>query len=239
MHLHTLGSDGIGTPEQIAENALKAGLDGFVITDHHHTYTAESLEVARVARSHGLMVFHGCEYSTSMGHLLIYGVDVEHFGFGYYPDTQYVINAVNAAGGRCIPAHPYKGYKRFYGDDIQCLSGLAGIEVANGQCTFQNPRANAKAKVTALAMEVPGVGGSDAHNPRHIGLTYTRFNRPVQTYLDFIEALDAQDFTAMISRSRVDAELARRRKSARQRRACEAVNVNYDALPPWAKVNWQ
>ena len=35
LHMHTCFSDGTGTHEEIAEAALKAGLDAVIITDHN------------------------------------------------------------------------------------------------------------------------------------------------------------------------------------------------------------
>ena len=237
MHIHTRGSDGTGSPEAIAHYAVEAGLDAICITDHHRTYTAESLEVARACRAHGVMVFHGCEYSTDAGHLLLYGVDVEHFMFGYYPDMQEVINAVNVAGGRAVPAHPYKGYRRLLGDRVKDLTGVAGVEIANGQCATGHTQANVLAKAAAESMKVPGFGGSDAHRPENIGITYTRFNRVITSYLDLIEAIDDGDFTAMISRKRVwDIQQAERK--ARKSRKPKASDYRQEDLLLPGEFGW-
>lgn len=216
LHTHTKGSDGIGTPEQIVKYAVEAGLDGICLTDHHLTYTPESLEVAKACREAGLLVIHGCEYSTAQGHLLIYGVNVEDLELGLYPDMQEVIHDVNYRGGACIPAHPYKGYRRKLEDAVLELYDIPAIEVANGQCTFQCPDKNTKAVKAAQEMQTYGTGGSDAHNPRHIGLTYTEFQGVITCEREFLTALKCGEFRAVTARKRVKEELARRRKAHRK-----------------------
>lgn len=248
MHVHTRGSDGLGTPEEIARYALRAKLDGICITDHHVTYTAEGLEVARALRQSGLLVFHGCEYSTAWGHLLIYGVNVEDFKWGYYPDPRKVISEVNAAGGLCVPAHPFKGYKRRYGDRVKLLGASAGIEVANGQCTFQNPTANKQAVSVAETHCFNTFGGSDAHNPRHVGFCYTRFDAVIQTEVELLRAMRTyKGCKAITSKKLVQEELEWRRRSYRAKPARhhdllpgldldsypENVQVSQDGDEPW------
>lgn len=215
LHTHTRGSDGIGTPEQIVKHALAAGIDGICLTDHHKTYTPESLEVAAALRKAGLLVIHGCEYSTAEGHLLVYGVNIEDLKLGFYPEIQTVIDEVNRRGGVCVPAHPYKGYKRRLEDEVKKLRGVRAYETANGQCTYQKPEANRKAVRAAQDKGKLGTGGSDAHNPRDIGLTYTEFQGIITCEREFINAMKRGQFRAVTSRKRVEAELARRRASYR------------------------
>jgi len=211
MHSHTRGSDGIGTPEQIVKYALEAGLDGLCLTDHHSTHNTDNLKVAKALREAGLLVIHGCEYSTAEGHLLIYGVNYDDLQMGYYPPMQDVIDEVNARGGVCVPAHPYKGYRRRLEDGVKKLRGVRAYEVANGQCEFQCPEKNKLARKAAEEKRKLGTGGSDAHNPKHIGLTYTEFQGNIVCELDFLNALKRGQFRAVVSRNRMKHELKRRR----------------------------
>lgn len=216
MHVHTRGSDGLGTPADIVRYAKAAKLDGVCLTDHHRTYTAESLEVARALRKAGLLAFHGAEYSTAWGHLLVYGVNVEEFGWGYYPDPRKVIRAVNRAGGLCVVAHPYHGYKRVCGDRVRRLSGAAGIEVANGQAEIRDPRANKRAVETADDYAFDKFGGSDAHDPAMVGVCYTRFDAVIQTESDLIAVMRTGSFHAVTSKKRAKEALLRRYKVLRE-----------------------
>ena len=229
MHVHTLGSDGRGTPEDIVRYAKRTKLDGLCLTDHHVTYTPESLEVAQALRQAGLQVFHGCEYSTTWGHMLIYGVNVEDFQWGYYPDPRKVISDVNAVGGLCVPAHPFKGYRRRFGDQVKLLTAVAGIETANGQCTFQDPYSNKQAaKVGETHFFGHTFGGSDAHDPRHIGLCYTLIQGWIDSEYELLRAMRGfQTCKAVTSKKLVQAELKKRREWTRKSRYRAA---QYDLL---------
>jgi predicted metal-dependent phosphoesterase TrpH len=209
LHVHTRGSDGIGSPVEIAKAAKAAGLTGLAITDHHLTYTAEGLEVARECRKLGLDVFHGCEYSTDDGHLLIFGVNVEELALGRYPKMQEAIQKVNKAGGVAIPAHPYKGYKRLLGHKVLKLKGIKAVEGANGQCAVKNERANNLAKNAGRSRKLGLTGGSDAHFPKHVGICYTKFDTEVRTEKDLLKALKSGKFKALIARKSVRKEKSR------------------------------
>lgn len=201
MHVHTRGSDGWGQPEEIAERAVEAGLDGLCIADHHLTHTPESLEVAHACRQAGLLVFHAAEYSTAWGHMLVYGCNVEDLNLGYYPHPQTVINRVSWAGGVCVPAHPYKGYRRAFNKRWAQLTGIVGIEVANGQCAVQSPHCNQQAK---KATGGAGFGGSDAHNADYVGACYTQFQGAIETYAELLAAMqDPKKYRAVTAQKLV------------------------------------
>jgi len=215
LHIHTKGSDGFGTPKQIANSAVAAGLNGVCITDHHKTYTPEGLKVAEACREAGLLVIHGCEYSTAQGHLLIYGVNVEDLRLGFYPEMQNVIDEVNRRGGVCVPSHPYKGYQRCLQDRVKKLKGVRAYEVANGQCCYQCPEINKKALAAVKAKRKLGTGGSDAHSPLDIGLTYTEFEGEITCEREFLNALKKGQYRAKTSRKKV----SQRRRCYQARRA--------------------
>ena len=197
LHVHTPGSDGSGSPEQYVRAVLAAGIDGLVITDHHHTYTAGGLRVAQACRAAGLTVLHGCEYSTANNHCLIYGVDVDELGLGEYPPMQEVIDRVNAAGGVVVPSHPYKGYRLILGDDVYGLHGIAALEGVNGQAAFQNPVWNRQANKAAKKMRLQMTGGSDAHSLSDIPSCATHFERKISNVEELITELRAGRFSAV------------------------------------------
>ena len=89
--------------------------------------------------------------------------------------------------------------------------------------TFQCPENNAKAVQAAKAKNKMGTGGSDAHNPKHIGLTYTEFQGEITCEREFIAALKRGQFRAVTARKRVQKELARRRRSYRLPKRAEVL----------------
>lgn len=205
MHMHTKGSDGRSTAEEIVERALAAGLDGICITDHHLVRTAESDEVADLAKRCGLRVFRGVEYSSAGGHILLYGVTDELVQtFGRYADPQAVIDAVNAAGGAAVVSHPFKGYKRKFAAKVADLRGLAAWEGVNGQCTYQDPKANRDAQTLGKATGKRMTGGSDAHDARDIGLAWTEFDEEFTTDRGLARALKRGGYRAITNHKRVE-----------------------------------
>jgi 3',5'-nucleoside bisphosphate phosphatase len=77
LHTHSSTSDGTDTPEELVENAARAGLDVVALTDHD---TFDGLDAAVAAGEQlGVQVVRGLELScTERGssvHLLGYGVD--------------------------------------------------------------------------------------------------------------------------------------------------------------------
>lgn len=71
LHVHAHYSDGLGTPEDILEHAMKKGLDGLAITDHN---TLDGYFRAREIDS-GLFIVPGFEVTTEAGHILVLGLD--------------------------------------------------------------------------------------------------------------------------------------------------------------------
>lgn len=198
LHSHTKGSDGTGTPAQIALAAKSAGLHALCLTDHHTNETREVYEVADALRNVGVLPIIGCEYSTAQGHLLIYGVDVpQDCAWGRYPDMQAVIDEVNGLGGACIVPHAYKGYTRALHEKVEKLTGLVAIESLNGQVEERTPQTNRLARASAIKMGVPRVGASDAHFPGIVGITYTEFDGEIPDEKTFLAALRSGKFRAM------------------------------------------
>lgn len=221
MHSHTRGSDGKGTPDQIAEVALDAGLDGLCLTDHHVNVPGDNDEVYRVAEAveaAGVKAFIGVEYSTKQGHLLIYGIDVPLEAWGLYPQMQDVIDDVNAMGGACIAAHPYQGYRYSLQHKVKDIQGLAALEGINGKCLVKGDGNNAKAMKAAAEMGLPTTGGSDAHFARHTGIAYTEFERTIEDDLDLVAALKEGRFRPFVNEHVLAAEMGYLGNRDRRRR---------------------
>jgi len=205
MHVHTRGSDGWGSPEEIVARAIERGLDGLVICDHHHTVTKGGGEVIALGQKHGLILLHGCEYNTRQGHCLVYGVDVDQLALGRYPEMQMVIDAVWAAGGVACPSHPYYGYREMLGDGIYRLQGLVAAEQVNGQNEIRCPRSNERAEEAIRALGIQAIGGSDAHNPEQVGLAFTEFAGRVTTERELVRALRGGRYRAQRNHRALDA----------------------------------
>ena len=86
-------------------------------------------------------------------------------------------------GGLAIPAHPYSLEKRNAFDNapsvvvderIKHLTGLKALEVCNGKHS-RFPEVCEVLGRYAASVNLPGIGGSDAHMPEEVGRAYTSF----------------------------------------------------------------
>ncbi len=127
LHIHTNLSDGRVSPAEAARYYREAGYDAIAITDHWIYHEACEME--------GLTVFSGCEYNLGQRDT---SVDVMHIvgvGMSYEPELkrdaprQTVIDAINAAGGLAILAHPFWSLNR--PEEALALHGFAATEIYN------------------------------------------------------------------------------------------------------------
>ena len=105
LHTHTTVSDGGKTPDEAADIYRSAGYDAIAITDHWK-YGEE-----RVC-DNGLLVLSGAEYNIynvsakdGLFHIVGVGMDVDP-GLDKSASAQEAINAIKAAGGLAVIAHP-------------------------------------------------------------------------------------------------------------------------------------
>ncbi|MEW5986846.1 MAG: CehA/McbA family metallohydrolase [Chloroflexota bacterium] len=144
MHIHTPYSDGEKWHAQIAEDAIKAGLDFIIVTDHNvwvqgiEGYYQD--EHGRVLVLSGEEV-HNMRRNPQGSHFLAYGTERELALCAF--DPQALINETNAAGGYGFLAHPYElelplfsesnlGWQDWHVQDF------TGLEIWNYMSSFKN-----------------------------------------------------------------------------------------------------
>lgn len=175
LHIHTTHSDGTATVPDVLTRAAASNLQVIAITDHDSI--AGALEARRLARDFGIEVIVGEEVSTAEGHVL--ALFVEDFLPPCRPAAE-TIAAVHAQGGLCVAPHPYDwavvSLGRF-GFRERCLTDwrFDAIEAFNASLTWPRSGANRQAQHIALQLDLPAVGGSDAHSLATIGTGFTQF----------------------------------------------------------------
>jgi len=206
LHSHTTISSGCSVlePKELIETARCRGLDAVCVTDH---FSIEGANVTQqLGQDMGFPVFRGVEARTSLGDMLV---------FGYYRDIPEGISLedlcwyVHEVGGLVFAAHPFhtgggpsltlgfqeRGYDlKEDWDRVEVLQELDGVETANGQVGAD---ANAQAETLARRLDVPGIGGSDAHAADMVGRAATRFARSVRSDADLVAALRGEDYLAV------------------------------------------
>lgn len=146
FHLHTHFSDGQLRPEHLVEQVYQLGLKGLAITDHHSVegyYRAQSL-----MGTSGAQLWSGveitCELLACEVHILGYAFDPKHEALAPYlrgssvwgATAKAVINAIHAASGLAILAHPCR-YARSTTDIVTRVIEL-GIDGLEAYYSYRN-----------------------------------------------------------------------------------------------------
>jgi hypothetical protein len=196
LHMHTPYSDGNGSHEEIAQAAIKAGIDVVIVTDHNvrvkgpegYYQDGEKRVLVLVGEE-----VHDRTRNPQKNHLLVFGVDGEMAPFAKEP--QHLIDKVNELGGLSFIAHPVDPEALEFNEaDLSWVDwdvrGYTGIELWNAMSEFKgllenklkaiyyayNPDAIGHGpypsvllkwdEITATGQRVVAVGGSDAHAMR-------------------------------------------------------------------------
>src|SRR5438552_2359680 len=100
VHVHTIRSDGRGTPDEVAAAAARAGLKFLVFTDHGD---ATRRPDAPLYRS-GVLCVDGVEISTTGGHYVAFDLPAAPYPLG--GEARDVVEDVKRLGGFGVVAHP-------------------------------------------------------------------------------------------------------------------------------------
>jgi len=138
LHMHTVYSDGTGTHKDIAQAAIKAGLDAVIVTDHN--VLVQGMEgYYKVGRRRVLLLVgqevHDQDRDPQKNHLLVFNANRDVSTLA--DDPQALINGVNDAGGLSFIAHPRDPEAPAFNEgDISWeawdVHGFTGIELWNG-----------------------------------------------------------------------------------------------------------
>ena len=173
LHCHTVYSDGLSTPEGMAQEARLRGLQVLAVTDHlnsgedvsspkyqHYFERCSRIEFER------LLIIPGVEVSSLDGDVVCLlpsfriSRDIPPIGGG--KPAEETIELVHGAGGIALAAHPFR--KKGVGEKIAIL-GFDGMEIGSSV-------SEEYAKQRGFAL----VGSSDAHTRLGVGASYTCLN---------------------------------------------------------------
>jgi hypothetical protein len=145
LHIHSVYSDGTATHAEIAEAAIRSGLDFVIVTDHNvrvggvEGYYGSEPD-RRVLLLTGEEV-HDMRRSPQANHLLIYDVGQELATHAARP--QELIDTVQAHKGLCFFAHPDDPAAEMFGEPAlpwhdRDVEGYTGLELWNYMSEFKS-----------------------------------------------------------------------------------------------------
>lgn len=188
LHTHTKVRSACSalTPDALVRAARARGLDGVCITEHDALWPVA--EIRRIAEEMEFVVLRGMEVTTEVGHVLVFGLEQHHPSMATLAELRRI---VRSEGGLMYLAHPSRRYGTLPPEDL--ASAFDSVEVHNGtEGLLQNDNAAKLARGLAL----PGIGGSDSHAVREVGVCGTEFSARVHDETSFIAALRAGAYRA-------------------------------------------
>lgn len=208
LHCHT--SEGSACSRMALLDLIRAakeqGLDGICLTDHDYSWDGRLLE--DLGREHSLLIFGGVELSTSLGEILIYGVEEPLTKWQSNPEK--LRAQVQALGGIMVAAHPLRrdfslphglsreecGLEPLIPEDLthrEIFRFVDALEVFNGRSGIEE---KAMAVQLAALLQKPGTGGSDAHSTLGVGGCVTVFDGDIASYAEFLTELRQGNYHA-------------------------------------------
>ncbi|HYM13987.1 MAG TPA: CehA/McbA family metallohydrolase [Dehalococcoidia bacterium] len=175
------------TVEALVRAGRARGLDGVCLTEHDALWALG--DVQRVAAEMMFVVLRGMEVTTEAGHVLVFGLERHDPAMASLARLH---RLVRAEGGLMYLAHPSRRYGALPpAEELATL--FDSVEVENGtEGVLQNENAAALTR----GMRLPGIGGSDCHSAREVGVCATEFSAAVRDEGSFVAALRAGEYRA-------------------------------------------
>jgi predicted metal-dependent phosphoesterase TrpH len=193
LHMHTTrhSPDSEMDPLVMVRRAQELRLDGVVITEHDWLWTEPELDELRAA-ARGLVVLAGIEVSAREGHFLVYGVH-DPFSLPRGIGVAKLCHEVHRQGGAVVAAHPFRWGQPF--DEIlhEEKPELDGLEVMTSNMDEDCRR---RAAVVKQERGFTGLGSSDAHHERTLGVCYTDFAATIRDSRDLVAAIRGRQAVA-------------------------------------------
>lgn len=205
MHVHTAtgGPDSNLSPEDLASEARRLGLDGICLSEHGGGWDKWNFD--EFANQHkDLLLIRALEVDTEYGHIGTVGLDGYQSGIHR---IQHLRKVITECEGFMVSVHPFRRFfekpplnKSLLFKQPVPLEEAVGhpvfeltdaIEVVNGACTS---RENHFALEAARLLGKSCTGGSDAHSTHGIGSGATVFERKITCQDELLHELHAGRF---------------------------------------------
>lgn len=159
--------------------SISPHLDGICITDHG------VLKKITYLPSSSVKTFFGVELSSREGDILAYGLNMVP---SKDLDAKKIIRYIHHQRGVAIAAHPFSNRHYAFHDSVFDYE-FDALEI-NGSIPKSS---NEKAKMAANEMDIPLIGGSDAHSEHQLNSIATKFDNPINSINDIVRAIKERE----------------------------------------------
>lgn len=198
LHTHTNRYSGCSNihPVQLIRKAKDVGLDGIALTEHGIRWSDENIATLREqCQVVDFLILPGQEaacYTAQgrfQGEFLVFGYPRS---LGSSRSLEQILEIVHGVGGLVIAAHPFKKLQHddgFYGAGGAVYDfDIDGLEVEHPS---YDDESRMLASNAAHAMKIAGIGSSDAHDVRNIGVCRTIFEGQVDDLMSLCREIRA------------------------------------------------
>jgi len=166
-------------------NNLSDRFDGICITDHWR------LKPILNNPFQNTLVFVGVELSCTMGDILAYGIKSAPIR-NKHITAKRALELIHRQGGIAVCAHPFSNRHHGFGDYVYDFE-FDAIEV-NGAL---DKKYKLMAKQAAEIMDLPTIGGSDAHSISQLNTMGTEFKVPINSMEEIVNAVKNKNCKAV------------------------------------------
>ena len=164
LHVHSnYSKDSMIPPKDLVFYAKKRGLNAVAVTDHNQIDGS-----VKIAKESDFLVIPGMEVSSADGHIVALNVK-ELIPRGL--SAKQTVDKIHKAGGIAVAVHPYAWFKGSLASHVKDAK-FDAVETLNASA-FPFNRCKRKAEAIAQELNLPRVGGTDAHYGPTIGFGCT------------------------------------------------------------------
>jgi predicted metal-dependent phosphoesterase TrpH len=172
LHTHTNLSDGdVNLPIRVKQYRDK-GYQVLAVTDHEKTNNVAGYSDANFVLISGMETHPACPGAQIPYHFVCLNIP-DGFKRDKAMTAQQVIDAVKAAGGEIIFAHPY--WSGHTTREMLAVDGYVGMEVYNGVCHYAGKGYNSVQwdQLMNTGKIIPAVANDDVHSSSAVGQSWT------------------------------------------------------------------
>lgn len=196
LHNHTsrYSQCSIIDPDELIKFYIKAKIDGICITEHNYLWPKKEQTNIQKKYAGKIKIFYGIELSTDMGHILVFGRDINDIQSVYYfEELEKKIDRENCV---LIWAHPFRwGIQMNSKININLFNKFDALELYNGNLTEKEINYTKK---IINKYNINNTGGSDTHSFK-MALKYaTYFKDNITKPVELIKNIKYGQYKAVI-----------------------------------------